>query len=164
MAQPVPVIFLQIAARDQGVCGVLYIEGGRCGHLSEAKQKGNIDMKMTGWTSLAAVAALGMTFHAPALQAQGVHQTSKGDRLDTTPLQRVLAPASYSAAIRHGECPHCKRLLTKVRVPLDSKERAFGTRYVEEHRCPGCKFRIRREISGNKETRTVMECSSACPR
>jgi hypothetical protein len=116
-------------------------------------------MSISRWISLAAVAALGLV----AAQAQEA-QTTKGNRLDTTPLKSVRVPASYSTAIKQGVCPHCKRLLTEVRVPLDSKERAFGTRYVQEHRCHGCKFRVRREISGNKETHTVMECPSACPR
>jgi hypothetical protein len=118
-------------------------------------------MKINRWISLAAVAALGMAFQAPALHAQAVKQTSKGNRLDVTALRPVSRPAAYSAAIKRGTCPHCKRDLVAVRVPLDSKERAIGTRYVQEHRCPGCKFRVVRGISG-KETQTVMECSDRC--
>ncbi|HPA21143.1 MAG TPA: hypothetical protein PLU30_25595 [Verrucomicrobiae bacterium] len=110
-------------------------------------------MITTRWISLLGAAALGLV----AIQARA-ENTSKGERFGVGPIYAT----HQATGGEHMKCQHCRRELTAVRVPLDSKERSFGTRYVQEHRCPGCKFRVRVTKAGSKETRTVMLCSPAC--
>lgn len=110
-------------------------------------------MKMTHWISLSGVVALGLL--TIPVQAEN---TTKGERIAVGPIYAT----NQAGGGRHMSCPSCKRELVAVRVPLDTKERAHGVRYVQEHRCPGCKFGVRVTKAGSKETRTVMTCSAAC--
>lgn len=103
-------------------------------------------------SSVAAIAVLGMTLQSPAAD------TTKGERFGVGPIYAV----NQAGGGQKLSCSHCRYELAPVRVPMDSKERAHGVRYVQEHRCPGCKFTVRVVTAGSKETRTTMACSSAC--
>lgn len=110
-------------------------------------------MKTSRWISLVATAGLALA----AAQARAA-DTTKGERFGVGPIYAV----NQAGGGQKLACPHCKSELTAVRMPADTKGRAHHVRYVQEHRCPGCKFVVKVTKAGSKETRTTMVCSPAC--